>query len=490
LEGIQISSLVLVIAFAFSSVSTLRFYRRRAIKATVEQKVTLRPTLIISLSFLVGAVASFANFLALQDLTSLLPISVWVIIAEVVAPLFGFTLLIAVVAALKEPRLYLLPIGLLLISYVLSLLSPKHPLDDPYLSIWVTVGSFLILFPIILFGYLWRSTRRSTTFGMFIGTIFYLVYSVLYEYILAEYVGYLGYYYVASEYSTHVTRYLGLSGFMVVFLFLAVTGLSFIYWFFRYSDRKIGEEIVGYSLTFPVIATELMIVLQFIGAFPIEYLIMLLVTACAAGAFLLIGSYLYGRYKENPYRQTLMLAAFSYSAGISYFTYNIGQHLNYFYHVIPNIDLISMPIGMITGGFLFLSAIYALEWEPLVLVPPSIIIPFVILEIIFGPVLPTWLFFSMVAASIALTVLPGAMFGTLWRKMSKANEKGTGRVLGIFLGFIFILLASPFQFVPMAPSSDLTRVLGSAMLLLGSVIFYAGISGRLDKWFYQRRTLW
>lgn len=478
-----------MIAFAFTFVSTLRFYRGRASKATAEQKVALRPTLVMALSFLVGGISSGFSFLALQDLASLLPISAWVIVAELIAPLFGFTLLIAVVAVLKEPRLYVLPFGLIIVSYVLSVLSPTHPLDDPYLSIWITVGSFLMLFPMVLFAYLWRSTRRPTTFGMFIGILLYLIYYVVYEYLLSEYVGYLGYYLNPAEFPMHVERYLAFSGYTVIFLFLAVMGLSFIYWFFRYSERKVGGEIIGYTLTIPIVVSEFAIVLQFLGMLPIEYLMTLLVTAGAAGVFLLTGSYLYGRYRENRYRQTLMLVAFSYTAGLSYLMYNIGEHIHWFYiGPQPWIDLISIPIGMVTGGFLFLSAIYALEWKSLVLVPFAIIIPFVILAIIFGPVLPTWLFYSMIAAAVGLTVLPGAMFGTLWRKMSKAKEKGAGRVLGIFLGFIFILLASPFQFIPMAPSSDLTRVLGSAMLLVGSMIFYAGVSGRLDKWFYQRRT--
>nr|MDO8098649.1 hypothetical protein [Candidatus Njordarchaeota archaeon] len=489
MEGIQVSAFVLGIAFASSFVSTFRFYRGRVAKATAEQKAALIPTVIISLSFLVGAVFSFVSFLALQDLASLLPNSGWVIAAELIAPLFGFTLLVAVVVALKETRLYLLPIGLLIISYVMSLLSPTHPLDDPYLSIWITVGSLMMLFPMILFAYLWKSTRRPTTFGMFVGILLYLVYYVVYEYTLSEYVGYLGYYLNPAEFPMHVQRYLAISGFMVVFLFLPVMGLSFIYWFFRYSERRIGWEIIGYALTFPIIATEFAIVLQFMGVLPIEYLIMLLVTATAAGMFLITGSYLYGRYKESPRRQTLMLAAFSFTAGLGYLIYNIGEHIHWFYiGPMPWIDLISIPTGMITGGFLFLSAIYALEWKSLVLVPPAVIIPFMILAIMFGPVLPSWLFFSMIAAAIALTVLPGAMFGTLWWKMNKSKEKGTGRVLGIFLGFIMILLASPFQFVPMAPSSDPIRIMGSVVLLIGSIIFLLGVSGRLDKWFYLRGT--
>jgi hypothetical protein len=491
----------MVVAFAFTFISTLRFYRAKVSKTPVDQRSALTPTLLISVSFLVGAISSAIGFYSLSTLpgapTTLPPPSIekvlpWVEVAEFAAPLFGFALMLAGVSALRRRQLYALPVALLTVSYVLTWLSPKHPMDVPYITLWVATVSLMIVLPILLFGYLWRITKRVTALGMFVGLLLYFVYYLYFTLTLSEYVGYLGFYLVPAEYLGHLELYQLMAGMMFIALFVGATSMSFIYWSFRYSDKKLGGEVIGYTMTIPVIATEAFILMLTLGLVPPEYMVTLIMTAVGAGVFILTGSYLYGRYRESHYRQTLALSLFSYFAGIGYLLFNIGQHLYIFFGRFAWFDLISLPVGMLTGSFLFISGVYALERPSLVPAPFMVAVPLIILSLLLYP-MPVWLLYTMVVVAVALTIVPGAMFAILLRRMRMGKEKGRGRILGIFTGFLFLLLGSPIQTLsasvpdPMAFVSSPIAIIGSLISFLGALFFYLGVSGRFDRWFYERR---
>ncbi len=501
MDPLQASALIVAVAFAFAFVSTLRFYRGKVSITPAEQKGALIPTLVISLAFLVGFISSVLSFYSLLTLppfpTIMPPPSIevvypWELVAELVAPLFGFTISIAVVTALRRRRLYAIPIGLLIASYTLSLLSPKHPLDDPFLSLWIAAGSLLLVIPMVLFGYLWRKTKRPTAFGMFIGLLLYFFYYLYNARTVSEYIGSLGFYLVPAEYMGHVELYRTLIGIVVLGVFDAVTSLFFVYWCFRYSEKKLGGEVIGYSLTVPVIASEAFLIIMTFGTVPIEYLMSLSIETVGAGIFILTGSYLYGRYRESKARQTLMLSMFSFCAGLSYLMFNAGQHIYLAVGRTTWLDIVTLSLGMITGGFLFLAATYVLERPSLVLLPPLVITPLFILALIFSPI-PLWLLVIMVSGAILMTAVPGVLFGVLWRRMSKAKEKGRGRILGIFFGFLLSLLSSPVEILsatipdPVLFVSSPIAIFGLFIAFLGSLIFYLGVSGKFDKWYYDRR---
>jgi hypothetical protein len=501
MDPLQAASIVMGFNFAFSFISILRFYRRRSAKTLLDQRSALTPTLVISISFLVGLIATALSYYSLLTLppppSVMPPVSIdmlfpWVVIAELATPLFGFTLLVAVVASFKRARLLVLPAIALAICYILSLLSPRHPLDDPYLSLWVGANSILLILPMVLFGFLWRRTKRSTALGMFAGLILYWIYYLCYTRVLSEYVGYLGFYLVLPEYFNHVNLYQMMIGLMPVILFVGVLALSIIYWFFQYSDRKLGGEVIGYSFTIPVISVEFYIILLFLGSVPIEYAANLMISTFAAGIFILTGSYVYGRYRESHSRQSLALCLFAYFAGLDFLLFAVGQDIYVLLGNQPWFDLISLPVGILTGGFLFIAAMYAIDRPSLVLLPALVIAPLIVLSLLFSP-LPFWLLILMGGSGVALTVVPGAMFGVLWHRMSKGKEKGRGRVLGIFLGFIFVLLASPIEImsaaVPeaIAYASSFIAIAGAFLALAAALLFFFGISGRFDRWFYERR---
>jgi hypothetical protein len=504
MDPLQAATIIMGFNFAFTFGSTLRFYRRRSSKVPVDQRSALTPTLIISLSFLVGLISTVLSYYSLLTLplppapAPPLPPSIdtvfpWIIVAEFVTPLFGFTMMIAVITSLKQPRLYALPAALLVSCYVLSLLSPKHPLDDPYLSLWIAAISLLLVLPMALFAYLWRRTKRTTALGVFVGLILYYAYFLYYTQTLSQYVGSLGFYLVAAEYLGHVTLYQSLIGLMPIMIFVGVVSLSLIYWFFQYSDKKLGGEVIGYSLTIPMIAIEFYLIMLLFGSLPIVYIAVLIASMGAAGIFILGGSYVYGRYRESRARQTLALSLFSFFAGLDFFLFVVGQHI--YLAVggrVPWVDMITLPVGVLTGGFLFIAAMYAVERTSLVLVPAVVIVPLIIMSVVFYPI-PLWLLIIMAGAGIILTTIPGGMFGVLWWRMRKAKEKGRGRTLGIFMGFLFMIIASPLVIIsaytpdPVAYLASLFGVLGATFAFVGSLSFFLGVSGRFDRWFYDRR---
>jgi Na+/proline symporter len=118
-----------------------------------------------------------------------------------------------------------------------------------------------------------------------------------------------------------------------------------------------------------------------------------------------------------------------------------------------------------------------------------VVIPNIILLIVFGPVIPSWLAIEGSIMAFILILLPIGMYGTLWRRMAKEKEAGTGKVLGIFLGFALSIF-STIPFLPISASftSDTLKIVAATMILLGATIFTLGAAGRLDKWFYKRRT--
>jgi hypothetical protein len=374
----------------------------------------------------------------------------------------------------------------------MSLLSPKHPLDNPYLTIWIAAGSLLLILPMALFGFLWRRTGRSTALGMFVGLILYYAYYLYYTLTLSEYVLYLGFYIVRPEYFSEVDLYLALTRLMPIVLIVGVTSLSLIYWFFQYSDRKLGGEVVGYSLTIPVISVEFYIILLLLGSVPVQYATNLMISSAAAGAFILTGSYVYGRYRESRSKQTLALSLFAYFAGLDFLLFATGQDIYVLFGRQLWVDMIALPIGILSAGFFFMAAMYALDHPTMVLIPAAVIAPLVVLSILFSP-LPFWLLILMGGASIVLAVVPGVIFGALWRRMSKRKEKGRGRALGILLGFILIMVASPIEIMtaivpdPITYLASYIALLGTLLAFAASFLFFLGISGRLDKWFYERR---
>jgi hypothetical protein len=494
---LQSSELIVTIAFAFAFVSTLRFYRGKVSVTPVDRKEELTPTLIISVAFLVGSISAFLSLYSLTTLpptpSSLPPPSItsvypWVMIAEVATSLFGFTVLVAVIKALGRRQLYALPIGLLAASWILSLLSPKHPLDAPFLPLWLIAESLMLVIPMVLFGYLWRRTRRPTAFGMFIGLLLYYFYFLYNARTVAEYIGSLGFYYVdMAQYIGHVEQYQLLAGFIVLGVFDAVASLFFVYWCFRYSEKKLGGEVIGYSLSTAVIAADVSIMLLSFGAVSVEYSITLLIMAIGTGVFILTASYLYGRYREVRRGQTLILSFFSFLAGLDFLAFNVGQHLSLVSMRPLWFDSMALTLGMLTGGFLFIAAMYAIGRKSLILIPPIVILPFFVLGLLFQP-LPLWLTISMAGAAIFLAAVPGLIFVVLLRRMSKTKEKGRGRLLGILLGFVFMMISSPiWVFTGAGLAASLIGIVGAFFALLASLYFYLGISGRFDKWFFERR---
>jgi hypothetical protein len=404
-----------------------------------------------------------------------------------VTSLFGFTLLVAVVKVLGRRRLYALPIGLLAVSWVLSLLSPKHPLDAPYLPLWIATISLMLFIPMVLFGYLWRKTRRPTTFGMFIGILLYFFYFLYNARTVSEYIGSLGFYLVPSEYMGHLEMYLALSGFMVLGVFDAVASLFFVYWCFRYSERKLGGEVIGYSLSTAVIGAEVSIILLSLGTAVFEYSITLLIMAVGAGIFILTASYLYGRYRETRYAQTLILSLFSFLGGLDFLAFNVGQYLSLISLRPPWFNTMALTLGMLTGGFLFIAAMYAVGRKSLILLPTIVVLPLFVLGLLFQP-LPLWLTIIMAGAAVFLAAVPGVIFAVLLRRMSRTKEKGRGRLLGILMGFVFMMISSPIWiFTGAELAASFIGIIGALFALLASLHFYLGISSRFDKWFYERR---
>lgn len=445
MEPLSVYYLVVAISFFGAFLALLRFYLLKIRAMPVEKRTDLRPTLIILLSFLVGFVTTLVQAVSIEVATP-----EWLLVGEMATPLFGFALFLVVVAALGRRGLIVIGLALIALMWTVSLATP-HPLQEPFRAVWVASYDTIVLIPAVLFGYLWLATRRSTSFALFIGFVAYNAYSAII--------------------TVHPMDY-GL-----IAVFLAVFCLSIISFSFLYYEKKIGGELVGYSVSMPVIALAVATVLSYPGTYSVSDVSYFFLIAGAAAMMFLAGSYLYGRYRENPRAQTLALSLCLNLFGIAWvlddvFSMQLTSLPTWFDSVVWSYTLIAV-------GFLFLSAVYALELRHAARSPALVVIPFVILQLALGSDSP-WMTEATIALSIILTILPMGMFGVLWRRLRTANRKGAGRPLGIFLGLFLVTVSDILPFVSLL-ISGVSRVVGAAILLLA-------VTGSLDRWFYKRGT--
>jgi hypothetical protein len=434
----------LVVAFAFLSafVAVLRFYLMKIHALPVEKRGELRPTLIILISFLVGLISTLIEIVSIEVGTP-----EWILIGELAAPLFGFTLFLVVVAALGRRGLIVIGLVLLALMWTVSLATP-HPLQEPYRAVWVASYDTIVLIPALLFGYLWLTTRRSTSFALFVGFVAY------------------------NAYSATITVNPLTYGLIAVFL--AVFCLSIISFSFLYYEKRIGGELLGYSISMPVIAVIVAAILSNPGMFGVVDMLYFILVASASAMMLLSGSYLYGRFRENPRAQTLALSLSLFLFGVALVLDNV---LLMQPTAAPEWFDVTLSITLVSAGFLFLSAVYALELRRAARLPALVVIPFAFFEFALGSGVE-WITLVTAALLLIFAILPICMFGVAWRKLRTTGRSGAARPLGLLVGLILLTVSDLVMFAfPLM--SGILQVTGAAILLLA-------VTGSLDRWLYKQ----
>jgi hypothetical protein len=137
-----------------------------------------------------------------------------------------------------------------------------------------------------------------------------------------------------------------------------------------------------------------------------------------------------------------------------------------------------ISVGLISAGFLFLSAAFSLELGKLAALPIVLIVPTVALEFLVGPDV-TWVLIVMTLSYSIMTLVPTVMFAVLWRRIRAAKERDAGKPLGIFVGLILIIVSTIAGLMP--------AVITSPLRLAGVLIIFLGVSSRIDIWFYGQR---
>jgi uncharacterized membrane protein YfhO len=199
-----------------------------------------------------------------------------------------------------------------------------------------------------------------------------------------------------------------------------------------------------------------------------------ILVAGASAMMLLSGSYLYGRFRENPRAQTLTLSISLLLFGV---TLVLDDVLLMQPAVVPEWFEVTLSITLVSAGFLFLSAVYALELRRAARLPALAVIPFTFLELTLGSGMP-WITLVTAALLLVFAILPICMFGAAWRRLRATGRRGAGRPLGLLVGLLLLTVSDLLMFAfPLM--SGILQVIGAAVLLLA-------VTGSIDRWFYKQ----
>ena len=314
------------------------------------------------------------------------------------------------------------------------------------------IGFVIFSIPFVLFSYLTVTTKRVTSFAL-------AVLSITYPLILL---------------STTFTAPEAVASILALRLYgpaLLITALIL-------PESKIGGELIAYSFTI----SSLFYFLSYLLVSPIvgNTSLMFSTSLIATASILSIGTaaYTLTRWRQSRNVATLTIGIYFVVGGFSYLTtaLNTVQFIGGL-----NAEYFALILGIAAPMVLNMSSITALEWKQAILLPVLIFaVPFTMIMLGWTASPPVAIdaipnrTIVMAVAGILQSVIPLALYGVLWRRMSKAGAPGRSRALFLMLGIVFIILGS-------AGGGGADAPLTAGIILAAFVTWWLGITGRADR---------
>jgi len=240
-------------------------------------------------------------------------------------------------------------------------------------------------------------------------------------------------------------------------------------------ETGISAELLVYAMT----VSSLFYFLSYLLISPVvtDVILLIVVTLVAIASVIGIGTsaYTMTRWRSSRNQATLMLGTFFFVAGFSLLIVALN-HIEFMGGV--NAEYVALFLGILAPMLLNLSAIVALDWKRILLLPALIMATPVIQIIIYWPlgVLPDDIPMRtpvMAITGILQTVIPLALYGMLWLRMRKAEAPGRSRSLFLALGTFLLIMGT---------AGGWTMTLIGAPFMLGAYTFWwLGVTGRADR---------
>jgi hypothetical protein len=458
LDPITANSGAVALISIIGTIVISRFALRRFREVPSEYRFATYPTILVAIAFIFLALGGISGildaFLPIGDIVQYRVTMTMIMTASLMLTLASLWAI--------EKRVWSIPIFIFYtIGAVAIWVSPTVPISGIFMILMVTAISVLSFGPAILFGYLWFTSkpRKTTIFSLFIGILLISIAGTI----------------------------RGMSALLpVVFVlnWMGLFGYAIITVAFLIPEQKFGGEFFGYTIAIVVMSAMVVWTLMWWDLVTFDILLFTGATQIAAGFSVLSAAFLWGRYKQSPHMSTGLLLGFFVFIAAGYILYVLDN----FRLVVLELQLILPPVigtlgtylGFVGVAFVAASAIYAIEWRTLTLLPFLIAIPLTIIAVLFFPdlahnysIFPANVFWwSTVGLLSMFFMIPIGLYLLLWWRLRDETTSGRGKPLGLAIGLLLIFPAH-ITFVPIE--------IRSALRIISFVILMLALTGWLDR---------
>ncbi|TXT54535.1 MAG: membrane protein of unknown function [Candidatus Thorarchaeota archaeon] len=448
----EVIQLYLGVAIVIAAIIILQYSIRRSKQVDVEERSAFRPLYIVSIAFMIYAVGVFSLYI--EDLTNVAFLLDFRLLYYLGLAIEVILLGVASALILNSRRIYILPLSTIvitLIGFYLALISPTITVITYIIG--ALIPAIILLFVGIIFTYITKATKRSTSFALAF---------MLFTQIAGLPVMYIDF----------------ITGNLALFLLsLVLMGPAMVAFAFLRPEQKISGELIGYGISFagPIL---FLANLQLSGFLFNPYFIIVgslstLTVLIAMGT----GVYLYGRWSESRRIPTFILM-------LSFIFFALGHTIGMFaasgfseFQTGLYLELLLTAYALI---FLAIASLMAAGYRYPSVIPLAVFAPISIMMVMMFPTSLSEVFLSLLPfmiLTILIMVLPAFVFMGVWKRMR--NEKVPGRMRPFGLGLaIFLVFAIRLPVLIISfPGLDYSYGLS----IVSFLIFWLAITGRLDK---------
>jgi hypothetical protein len=360
-----------------------------------------------------------------------------------------------------------IPLSAVLLGGVFALLGNALGIDvgvEPTSGMMATIvgaiAGFLFVLPMILYGFLAYRTRMATTIAIAIMTPLYAIWPVGMAWLDVAVAGTI---------------------WELIITFVRLLGPGLIIVAYYMPDIKISGELFGYASSYAAFAMWFAVFLSpylVIGETatiidPIE-LVLLSSHGFIAAVGLATGSYIYSRWSLTRNPATFGLMAYFVIGSIDYLTHALEEHGT---ALGVQGEYFTLVMSLLAPMFLAISALIALDWKRIMLLPALLIMPGLIYLATTFPIAPhdlPLLDFIMIGTDALQLALPAIMYTLIWWRARKMNARGRSRALFLVLGIIGMIVATVI--LPLIIEHGYLE-----LVIIPYILFWLGITGRADK---------
>lgn len=310
------------------------------------------------------------------------------------------------------------------------------------------MAAILFGIPFLLFTYLTIKTKRITSFGFAVLALTYPFFLMMTSFTAPELVA--------------------------IVLAIRLYGPALVITALLLPEAGINAELLVYTM----VVSSLMYFMSYllVSSVVADIITTITVSFLAIASVIGIGTsaYTFTRWRKSHSQTTFTLAMFFFISGFAFLIVAL-VHVQFIAGV--NAEYVALILGLLSPMVLNLSAILALDWKRLLLLPLLIVIVPMALVLLSWPAgIPSseipMRALVMGVTGILQTIIPLGLYGLLWWRMKKAEAPGRSRALFLTIGIVLLIFGTA--------GGSTASLLPSIALLGAFSIWWLGVTGRAD----------